>query len=370
MKVSFSRKRVQNIIFTILVLSFMVFGILVSFNSKNLANRINIKTMPVFILTFVVWLLHPIIRCSLKSTIKTIYYVFCFSCVVSAIIRFDMTMLVSSLLAILIMFFITRSLQYIEYESLYMMVCIGTVVASVVIINHFGIAVFNSQGVIYAFTGVVLLNMICLKKIESIFPFAAIVLMMVLVLSITRSRTSLAGFLLVAIISYAYLFLKKISFKNVIIVFALFVIAIFLINNIETYFVEVFFHKWGNKDITSNRLFIWKTIFENISMCGHGVNHLNGGDAHNTLMQILGCDGIVCSVLFAILMLASVRGILRVNNKIVYINFFVSWLFISCFENLDFLTSRMLPVNTLFIFHLFLLMREQNDLNQREEYYG
>ena len=77
-----------------------------------------------------------------------------------------------------------------------------------------------------------------------------------------------------------------------------------------------FFHKGGNlNQFTSGRLIIWKTYFPLLSFWGHDPETENGGDAHQTILELSYNCGIlagVCYLLFNILAgLKSIRYALR-----------------------------------------------------------
>lgn len=361
MKIKLNKTILLNACLLLLLSGFVLFSILVSFNSKNLANELEIKLLPVLFLAFFMWILFPKKKCKLQNKITKYIYLFGLLGLISSIVRFDYIIFASYTVLLLIIFFFSRTLYVVEDDSFYTVLCLSMILPCCLTILVFDIDSYNSQGVIYAFAGVMMLNLLCYKKITKIVPFTLIVIVTVSILELTRSRTSMAGFLLVAIISYAYLFLKEFKLKNILILIILIIGLLFSISSLENYFVQIFFNKWGNADLTSNRTRIWKTIINNTSFFGHGINHLNGGDAHNVIFQILGCSGLLCMFSFIVLWFSVIKSVFKADNKIIFVNFFTAWFFVSCFENLDLITSRMLPISILFIMHLFLLIKDRKN---------
>ncbi len=356
MRIRMGKDEIKKALLFLMLTVFNVFGALVAFNSRNLANIIDIKLFPLLILSFAIWILFPIKTNLVNNKLKGTYILLCIIEFLSACFRFESAIIFSAMIALLISFFLLRSLAYYDFDTIYPIFAWSSVTAAVVLILIFGVASFNSQGVVYAFVGIMALNLLCIKKRDKIIYYAFVVICTVIILSLTKSRASMMGFLVAAVISYYYLFFKKKSIKNFLVGLAIAVAMVFLYSYLESFFYSIFFKKWGNTDITSNRLSIWNYIWANKNMIGNGIDHLNGGDAHNTVMQVLGVEGIISAIAFICLLLGVIKSIGKVNNKIVFVNFFVSWLLISCFENLDIFTSRILSVSILFLAHLFLLM--------------
>lgn len=364
MKIRFEKKDLRKILIFIIFVIFSIFGILVAFNSRNLATIIGIKLLPVLAATVLMWLVVPIkIESVLHSSTLKYYYVYCFFVFFCAIARGEWSIVLAAFIAVLIPFFLYSPLSHFDFETIYSVITFGIIVTCIFTIIRFGISPFNSQGVVYAFAGIIGLNYLCIKKINKPIIFIAIVIGTLVIISITKSRTSMISFLSVVVISYAYLYLRKKTFKNVLVFLLIIVSIVFLYNYLESFFYTIFFRKWGNADLTSNRIYIWKEIWSQKNIFGNGINHLNGGDAHNALMQVLGVSGLLCAFVYLGFIIAIVMNIFKTEYKVVYLNFFLGWIIISCFENLDIITSRVLSVTFLFYIHFMFLMIDANRVN-------
>ncbi|WP_028043632.1 O-antigen ligase family protein [Candidatus Stoquefichus massiliensis] len=177
-------------------------------------------------------------------------------------------------------------------------------------------------------------------------------------------------FLIVSVITYVHLFFnEKKSFKEIIILMIVVIFGLIFFDDISMFFNNIFFHKWGNEDLTSGRSDIWKYTINNASLFGNGIYYLKDYagitvsglpfDAHNALLQILGCFGFFSFFVFCLLMFLILKKLLyRYNKKIIFVNFFVGWLSISMFENLELITTRMIPITFLFIFHLVMYIKK------------
>ena len=339
-----------------LLFIYYLFGIMVSFNSLNLSERINNKLGVASILLVVFVLILRGKTEKVNIGYNTLFILLTICVVFSAIFHFSL-MLFWCTCCGLIIFIVLPKLKFDTVNS-YGILFYPYLIACLVALYLYNVSSFNSQGIIYTFLGVLLLNWLCLKKKTTIVGFGVVVFVIVLLLSLTRSRTSMLVFLITALFTYCYLFGRKLTVKSLaihaVVVCGLFIVYEFLMK----FFVDVFFHKWVNTDLTSNRTAIWNMVFERTSFWGHGEEYLNGFDAHNTFMQILDMFGFMAFVLTVLCILSVFLKIRSSTHKIVFLNFFTAWTFASIFEDLNFFTSRMLPVTMLFFLHIALLSNE------------
>lgn len=353
-----SKKLIKNVCLFGILFAYFVFGILVSFNSMNLSERLSNKLSIALILIVIMWAI------SCKSGAKlnigyynTLFIFLCLNAILSVLLNGSWKLLGCTCCSLFI-FYILPKLKLDVVDHIYRNLFYPYLLACLFAFYLYNVSSFNSQGIIYAFLGVLLLNFLCLKKNPSIIWYLIIVIVMVVVLSITRSRTSMLVFLLSAVISYCYLFVRTLTVKSFFIhigvASGLFVAYEYLMN----LFIKVFFQKWGNADLTSNRINIWKMIFDRASFFGHGGNYLLGSDAHNTFMQILDMFGIIAFIISIVCVVCIFKKIRQATHKIVFYNFFAAWTLASMFEDLNFFTSRMLPVTMLFLLHIALLSNE------------
>lgn len=356
-------KRIWMICITTVV---MFAGVLVAYNSMNLSERIENKMLLILLYGFIIFIFFRTKNPCRYNKIDKMFIVVCFLWMFTSVFRADTIFVGVSITGVIAFIFLHKVFSNID-KTMYMCVAESMLLACILTIYRYSVSSFNSQGVIIAFGGVMLMNVLCMKNKDNILLFGISVVAEVILLSLTRSRTSMMSFLIVAVLSYAYLFMKKLNIKNLMIMILGVVLLVAMSNYLESFFIKVFFQKWGNADMTSNRMNIWRFVFANTSLLGHGVNHMSGGDAHNTFVQILGCSGIVTFVIFICMMALIFAKIRMVKPKIIYINFFVCWSVISMFENLDPFTSRMIPVSILFFVHLIMLAGEKMVVRKRSE---
>lgn len=345
----------KAMVFCFLILYF-VFGIMVSFNSLGLSERISNKPICVCLIIFLILMIWGNAKIKSRSSYYVCILIFGFSNIVSSIFNGSSVLFWCAIFGMLAITF-ARCTNLGTAETTYKTLFLPYVISGFVAMHRY-MSSFNSQGVVYAFIGVILLNILCIKKKGSIILYLGVVFGEIFLLSITRSRTSMMVFLVVAVISFAYLFMKKVSLKNIIFSLALFILLLVTYDKIYDFFYRIFFQKWGNTDITSKRLSIWIDILERAKMFGNGSTYMDGFDAHNTFMQVLDMFGYfsLCLIIMAVILI--LISISRASNSIIYVNFFVAWLGISMFENLDIFTTRLLPITLLFILHVTLLSNE------------
>lgn len=347
---------IKKVLVFILLLCGILFGILVSYNSYQLAEKIDNKMFIIFMIFFIWWGIYWFQKNCIVykyGFYRSIQFL-SIAVVISSVFRFDTHMMISGISAIMSLFILSKFLPG-QYDDLYTLIIEAYVLACCIAIYRYSITSFNSQGVIYAFAGVMFLNYLCYKNRDNLPKYLLCVITEIIILSITRSRTSMLAFLIVAFITYIYLFVQRFTIKQFLIITISLLMILYFSNNIETYFAKIFFGKWGNQDITSNRIYIWKDILSRISFWGYGYTP---NDAHNVFFEAISVNGILAAGLYLVVIILLGYRILHVTNKICYINFYIAWLVISLFENLDFYTSRMIPVTFLFFIHTAGLLKE------------
>ena len=359
MKIRINTSQMKNFCRTVLLTGIFFFGVLVAYNSMNLAEEIKNKMIIVFLASIVMFILNfkkgkhrntYLIKCS---------YIFCLVVLLSSLGRADSTFMLAAILGAASIFVMKKAFESYN-DNVYLSICWAMFFAAILALYRYSVSAFNSQGVIIAFFGIMLLNMLCIKRTKKISLFVVCVIVEIVLLALTKSRTSMLAFLVVAIITYCYLFMQKVTVKNILIIFAGVCVLLVLHNYLEQFFVRIFFEKWGNTDITSSRTLIWGYILQNRSILGHGVNHMNGGDAHNAFMQVLGVYGIPACIAFIILIVSIFVKLAKCKYRIIYLNLFVGWLIVAMFENLDIFSSRMIPVTILFLMHIVMLNNENS----------
>lgn len=351
---------VSNIKDYLLFISFIVFftfGTMISFNSMELAETITNKPMILFCYACVLFLIMPKHKPLIKNPLKNSFYLLCICVCISSLFNPSHELLYGIFLLITLSLF--NLFYWGNFKKSYTIITIAYLGSNIICLYNYGISSFNSQGVIYVFGGVLLLNLLCIRKVSNIIVFALVVLLEVFLLSLTKSRTSMLFFLITVIVTYSYLFKREKSYIKLL----LFIAAILSYQFILTFFNEIFFQKWGGDDITSNRLNIWMGILSRLSFFGNGTTYMYDFDAHNSFMQILEIFGIFSLMAFIYFVLRIIPAIRSSQYYIIYFNFFISWVGISMFENLDPFTTRLVPISVLLFFHISLLSYDSTKFN-------
>lgn len=353
-------------IFTASTIAVFEIGILVAYNYRQYASYLEIRN--VIVLAYAVVCLITIgnrKKKSYKNRMKQAFVLMCLVAVVSSLYRSDWTYCINTLFCLFS--FILFSQIVVEFDlKRYKLITAAMLIALVSSLIIFTLSRTNSQGIIIACLGIMLLNLIVVSNRKSIILFVGIVLMILGMIIVTGSRTAFLAFFVVSILSYCNLFLDKITFQNILILLCVVVGIIILGVRIEKFIQDILIHKWENYEITSGRLDIWRKVIREMKFYGNGINFLkvrraNGiiFDAHNTFFQLIGCFGYMMVVPLCICIWTLVVKIGKVGNKMVYINFFVGFALISMFENMELFTTRMVPVVILFLFHYSMLCGEK-----------
>ena len=232
----------------------------------------------------------------------------------------------------------------------------GLIIVAGIYFFFFGMITMNSQGIILAECYILVINIYDTKKKSeaSIFIKGLITGIFLILISMTGSRASMVCLLFLFFIHCVFFSnIKQHTVSGVlsklILIVGLLVVA-FVSNS---FFSNFFFHKWNNIDLTSGRIAIWERIFSEASIWGNDLLFISliKNDAHNSWIQAMGIFGICASVFFSIWIICILVEVIR-NRDVSRITFFVGWIILSLFENLEPFSSRMLPLTIMFIIYL------------------
>lgn len=341
-------------------------GILVQYNYNDLAIKISIKPLIIVAFALIISLIQK--KNSIdKSNLSTFFLLLCMAAALSGIIRGDLTCIIAPLLIYIAYTILKRRIG--DIDTWFIPISVAYIVACVITILRLSISTTNSQGVVLAFLGIIVLNVLCYYKKDNLWMFCAIVVVVSLFLIMTKSRTSLMAFLVIAVITYKHLFLSRMSIRNLIIFIVLVAVLAFNMNSIEMLGESFFLNKWsGEADITSARLSLWTSTVSDMRLFGKGIDFLGikssqglTFDAHNSIVQLIGCFGYVTIIPVIAFVISLVVRIKNSEKRILFLNFFVGWGIISMFESLELFTSRMIPMSMLFLIYLAMLTNDKHE---------
>ncbi|MDK6805097.1 hypothetical protein [Aerococcus sp. UMB7834] len=357
MKLNINIKKILT--FLILYIAFFS-GILFSFNSNDLyINHNQLIMIPIVIASIGLWLFYRNKITVTKSLLfKYLLFLILLSLILS-LMRTDQYVFINTTLVGISIVFLRKSVSGL-FDYIYPLLEITTLTASITAMILFSISNFNSQGVVYMFTCLMLLNRF-IRKDRNLAAFIVLIILSVILISLTKSRTSMFAFLIVSILTLISHFQVRITIKNIIISIMSFLLFIFSFKYITEFFYNIFFNKWVNKDITSNRISIWQHGLDTWTFFGKGTSRIKFTDLHNTFLQSLEVNGVIFFIFLLIFIIILFLKIYRSKNKIYFANFFTAWVFVSCFENLEIFTSRLVPITFLFLIHIILLTSEKQD---------
>ena len=357
---------IREAIFTASTIAVFEIGILVAYNYRQYASYLEIRNVIVLAYASICMITIGDRKTkSYKNSMKQSFVLMCLVAVVSSLYRKDWIYCINTLFCLFS--FVVLSKVFVGFDlKRYKLITVAMLVSLISSLFVFTLSRTNSQGIIIACLGIMLLNLIVVSNKKSIILFGGIVLSALGMIIVTGSRTAFLSFFVVSIFSYFYLFWDKITFKNILLLLCITVGIILLGVRIEIFVQESLVHKWENYEITSGRLEIWSKVIKEMQFWGNGINFLkvigaNGiiFDAHNTFFQLVGCFGYVMVIPLCICIWTLVNKIGKVENKMVYFNFFVGFALISMFESMELFTTRMVPVVILFIVHYNMLSNEK-----------
>lgn len=362
MRIVIKKQYIRNAyVFSVLICTF-IFGTMVAYNSMHLDERINNKLFIIFIMSVLLLFTGNRSKKEAFDGMSKAFFLFCCLTFIAALFRGDTGIMLSVALGVITYVLLRRS--YFGYDrQMYVTTGLAAIFSCMVIILRYSVESFNSQGIIICFTGIMLMNLLCIKEHRSLWVYLICLIIVVTLLSISRSRTCMMAFLVVGIITYWHLYLRKWSLKSFLILLLSAMATIYFSNHLIAFFERIFFKKWSNIDLTSNRINLWRSVINDKSVAGHGINHISG-DAHNAFIQALGVSGLLGLIGLVILVIYIIYRILKLREKTIYLNFFSGWIIVAMFENLEVFTSRMVPVTVLLMIHILMLSGAQYSNNK------
>lgn len=342
----------------------LVLGSLVTLNGFGLRYFFRAYIIVPFIVFFFLWIMSERKEPVIESSIDVLYLLYCSFTLISGLWNCDVHTIASASIGVII-FFMIKSLTYEVFNRVYILFACSYAISILIIFCRYTIEAINSEGVLFSSLGIILLNVICKKKIESYIVYFLISAVIIFLIMATRARTPLAAFIVVDVITYFYLFASNFSLKKSLILISAVIAVFFLSDHIVESLDTYFFHKWGNSDLTSGRQEYWKIVMSTVSLFGYGmgegsfINTLNI-NAHNTWAQVFGNFGIITGFINLLMTITILLKIRLAKSKIIFINFFVGWIILSTFEDLSLFSSRYIPITIAFLIHLFLLSEESS----------
>ncbi|WP_028043633.1 hypothetical protein [Candidatus Stoquefichus massiliensis] len=154
------------IIYLISILFFFV-GILISFNSRNLAIKFEVRGFfPVIYIIILFLLINKISNHKVDNLNKLILntiLIFLVFIVFISIIKIDINSLLSAVLLIISIFLLSK-ISFKNMDTIYLCICYAYFTAMIIAFSLYGVVSTNSQGVLIAFMGILLMNRLCIKQ--------------------------------------------------------------------------------------------------------------------------------------------------------------------------------------------------------------
>ena len=237
----------------------------------------------------------------------------------------------------------------------------------------------NTLGLIFSYGGVIAVFLlrnsrfkekVVLRYIVSIVFFALI--------SFTGSRTSLMSYFCVLLLDVLWR-TNNLNKRKLIVMLSALVVFVFQIPRILHFFQEYFIGKWGNSDLTSGRVDIWRfLIIDNdfIRLWGNGDTFVGQffkvTDSHNIFVQYVIQFGILASLLFILLLFLEIYQIFHMGKLKSLLGGFVTWYLITgMFENIIFIHERInsfcLPF--MFVAIYFTYLERGKDFESEKKYF-
>lgn len=228
----------------------------------------------------------------------------------------------------------------------------------------------NELGMNIAVIGILTTNMLLYKKKNKNFYLLINFIIFSILIFFTSSRTSFLAFLVIVLINIIII-IKNENKSKLLIIAPLIVMGLLLYNlKVQNVFYKIYYlfmSKWDHTNsiyLLSGRELIWSTVLESgISIFGNGPNYflINTGyaDAHNSFIQALGEFGLIVFILYVSIFILIYIRIIKIKNKLPYINFFTAFVIISLFEDLFFASTRFYTITILFFVYIFMLFNEE-----------
>lgn len=228
----------------------------------------------------------------------------------------------------------------------------------------------NELGMNIAVIGILTTNMLLYKKKNKNFYLLINFIIFSILTFFTSSRTSFLAFLVIVLINIIII-IKNENKSKLLIIAPLILMGLLLYNlKVQNVFYKIYYlfmSKWDHTNsiyLLSGRELIWSTVLESgISIFGNGPNYflINTGyaDAHNSFIQALGEFGLIVFILYVSIFILIYIRIIKIKNKLPYINFFTAFVIISLFEDLFFASTRFYTITILFFVYIFMLFNEE-----------
>lgn len=182
------------------------------------------------------------------------------------------------------------------------------------------------------------------ESLKKILFYKLYLLVVILLIFSTESRTSLIIILVLSLFNILKSGMNKKNFIELIISMVLmgFLFKLYYDKNPEI--INAIFEKTHNsKELFSGRGYIWSQTINNYNIFGHGKNYFEntyGLGAHNSIIKILGENGMVSAVIYILLCIfaffKSIKYIRKTNEKYKFAPFYItiSYLTLSMTEGL------------------------------------
>lgn len=225
----------------------------------------------------------------------------------------------------------------------------------------------NSIAIIISFIGVMILNLTMndIKKNGKIITYVIIVAIISVLIMLTRCRTALITFAIIAIINYISIVVnckndENVRRKNKYFLIILFVLSPIILFTLKNYI----FNKYESTstNLTSGRTKMWKIILEeDVGAFGLGnqklINDINKGDSHNIFFQTLGHYGIIPTILFVFVNAYLIYRCIKKKNFEI-INLCLCYYLIGMFENILIFDTRIIMCNFIFFYLVGKLLKD------------
>lgn len=182
------------------------------------------------------------------------------------------------------------------------------------------------------------------ESVKKIIIYKLYLLVVILFIFSTESRTSLITILLLSLFNILKSLKNRKNFIELIISMLLIIFLFKLYYNKNPEIINAIFEKTHNsKNLFSGRGYIWSQTINDYNIFGHGKNYFEntyGLGAHNSIIKILGENGVVSVVIYILIcifsLFKSIKYIIKTNEKYKFAPFYIiiSYLIVSITEGL------------------------------------
>jgi hypothetical protein len=360
-------KKINKIIVFLVTLILFTIGNFISLNIYGLNDNFENKWLILTILCFFILLLNANVKFVIKKNkipIITLWEILIISIFISKYTHGTFSLPEFLLYSILIPFTLFNS-KILGFKVPIMLASMFSIIPLIFFIGE-----SNTLGVILSIAGINIINFLKIREVKEKYIYMFMLLIGILIF-ITSSRTSLISYIVI-IATYMFIVLinnKAISYtrllkKGIFLVFIT-IIIMFSIGKINNLLFEKYNH--SNQDMLSGRGEMWEgTLNTGVHLLGNGesyfLHYYNIGDAHNTLIQVLGSYGTISSCVLLIIFIYIILRSLKLKN-LVYFSFFSAFFILGLAENLFFINSRMIHINILFLVYFGCLINENKQVS-------